>query len=618
ARADSLYPIELGYDVSGRKLHPSYGEWKLIAKTDASVVAADYDLNVPNGNDGAGNAFKTVGSGIGGLLFQYDAKSEQCGLDPGQKYWVYVFILPDYNDIVNPTDTVVCFEKKTGATSPEITINFNETFKQYLDLYTNAGFKQFEWASKNRGNGEYKLRKDSVATYSLVDSILLTKGTKPAEYSCGDTVIFKIVVRVDSIFKLGSSGVGLCKEQLEGDLGNRNPNEIFKHNVYGAQYAPDKIGLTGWSSNEISNGYKIFVYSYTTCDPKGNDGKGSGTVNDTIYLYDDGPYGNWGKDTIVYCRDSVPASIFNMYFDSAINYPNMPKGKPYLTVSNSYWYDRDLGQIPFTFPPYNTTSGASSLDVQTNLPDPNDLSQHEISGYSLQLGIMKSNIGYNYLWKVDPGAFPCLTNEDGVPDSGTMVVIIQDPAIAQDYTAQLCKSSYVSQSTDFDLNLYAGLSVMWTPETNNPHLENDNSTLKVGTIAMGTYKYKYSIPAGCGPGGKGVFYLKITNQVKAPVSKTVQYCIAKLPASINLNDVLGVAVSGLTWTGKIPDAGAGTTLDSSYGFESNGTLDIAKFIAKKKDADPVDLEFTIAFSDAKTCGISSSTKLTLKFVTTLQ
>jgi hypothetical protein len=619
-RTDSLYPIELGYDVSGRRLHPSYGEWKLISKTDATVVAADYDLGIPNGNDGAGNAFKTVGSGVGGLLFEYLAQDKQCGLDLGEKFWVYVFILPDFHDIVNPGDTIICYEK---GGSP-IDIKFDQTFDKYVDLYKAAGFT-FGTSPWKHG-GSFKIRKDSIATYSLSDTIVFA--TKPLEYTCGEPVVFKLVARVDSMVKLGPIALSKCTDDTLGDLGNRTPNEVFNRNSGGNYYTgnsgtdpitkltPFTGALTGSYTTTINDSYgtrtvttvwKAYRYHYRTCNPA--DANEYADVYDTLYISDGSPAPNsyWGKDTIVYCRDTSAVDIFKLYYDSVMGYPSIPGAKPGLTQSSSYWRDRDLGQSyangRFPFPPYSTKDGKSSLGIEVTgtFSRADTIASYEKSGYSVNLDILKSNVAYHYLWTVDAAAFPCFTNKDGVPDSGTMVVILQDPAIAQDYTAQLCKSSY---SGGFNLNVYAGLNVTWQP-VGSPALT--NNVLNVPSTSFGTYKYKYSIPAKCGPGGDGVFYIKVGSNVKVPTSKEVKYCIDKLPASINLNDVLGVGIEPLTWSSS---DGLGT----GDGFETNaGTLDISKYVSSKGSKAET---LTFVTNNAAACGVNAVT-LKITFVTTL-
>jgi hypothetical protein len=217
---------------------------------------------------------------------------------------------------------------------------------------------------------------------------------------------------------------------------------------------------------------------------------------------------------------------------------------------------------------------------------------------------LKSNVKYHYLWAVDPGALPCFTSTNGTPDSGTLILIVQDPAIAQDYTSQLCLTSYIDGSHDFDLNLYAGLNVKWAP-VSSPALKTD-AVLEVNNVKPGTYKYKYAIEPGCGPGGTGVFYIKVTNKINA-ASKTVKYCLEKLPASINANDILGVGISSLNWTST-----------AAGGFNTTtGILEISEFVkAKGNIVDGDSVTFTVG-SGTPACGVAAGTTVTIQFVSNL-
>jgi len=212
---DSLYPIELGYDVAGKRLHPSYGVWSLVSRTSSDITAVDYNIGVPNGNGGAGNAYKAVGSGKGGLLFEYKATDEQCGIAVGKKFYVYVFVLPDFTNVISK-DTFIC---KTTAHS-SITINLAYNFASYLDLYAKADVTV---AWKHGGTALTKtIWTDSIATYTLADTLEVTAAHP--DYSCGLEGRFKFVVRVDSIGQLENLAYGICAEDTVGDLGKRDVN----------------------------------------------------------------------------------------------------------------------------------------------------------------------------------------------------------------------------------------------------------------------------------------------------------------------------------------------------------------------------------------------------------
>jgi hypothetical protein len=589
---DSLYPIELGYDVAGKRLHPSYGDWSLVAKTSSSVTVADYNMDGTK-NGGAGNAYRTVGSGVGGLVFQYKAKDEQCGLPVDGLFLVYVFILPDENNIVNPADTLLCYEKDNTA---GITITFDNYFKEYKNLYAAAGLTA-TW----KHGGSFPVPLNKIETYSLIDTLIVTLN-KP-KYTCGDTIVFKLGVQVDSSYVLSGKAVTLCPADTVGDLGKRTLKEIFGRT--GVTYTISTITdpTIVWTSTTITvpevppRTVTIkkakFDFTYKTCTTPATK-----TSSDTLYIVSGSPAPNsyWGKDTVIYCRDSSSLSVFKLYNDSAINYPNIPAAKPLLTGSNSYWHDRDLGT--FAGLNSNTKTGKPSLDISPI--------EWGGKGTNVQLDIMRSSIGYNYLWRVDPGALSCFASATGVPDSGVIVVIIQDPALAQDYTAQACRGSY-TPTKKFSLNQYTGLNVVWTPETSVALTANDS--LNVAAIDYTTtLKYKYTLPKGCGPGGTGVFYIKVTDKIKVPKTKTVLYCIDKLPASINANDVLGVAVGNMTWEAALN----GTAIGTVEGFEDTGILNVAQFVAKK--GAHVNDVITFKTKDNEGCDVPDGTIVTIKFV----
>ncbi|MDR0605760.1 MAG: hypothetical protein LBG80_15815 [Bacteroidales bacterium] len=589
-RTDSLYPLELGYDVAGKSLSPNYGKWTLYTHTEGAY-ASDYSIDPAVKNEGAGNAFKLVKSSEGGFVFQYEAEDELCGLESGKKFWTYVFVLPDYQDGVEK-DTIVCVTTTPGTYAGTL----EAAFKKYIDIYEAANFT-WKWKRSSSQNSAYSVKTDSVAKYTFTDTIVLTPpATAGTDYTCGNEVPVVLRVSVDTIGQLASLKIGICAvDTLPSNMRDKDPNIVFKRIVPGT-YSPATIGSQGWTSKIVKNKAgsditiyeKEFIYEYEDCKV------GTKYVHDTLTLM--ASYGYWDKDTVSLCRDSASYSVFTLYNDAQVDYPNVPEGKPGLTQSNSYWYDNGNGLTGSNFS-YGTITppGGASLAP---------------GGYRINASILKSNIGYHYLWRPDPGAFECLINPVTQDiDSGTVVFILRDPAYAQDYTAQLCQTGYGK----FDLNAYTLQSVEWDNLATHKGLEANKYIVAVGDSIKypGTYKYGYSLPANCGPGGKGVFYLKVTEHVKAPKSKTVVFCYKRLPGGINANDILGVAVSGLTWTASYtPYQGTATTLGASDGFDVNtGILNITTF--NRGSAGDV-IEFT---TDAgEDCGVPNDTKVTVKLV----
>jgi hypothetical protein len=316
------------------------------------------------------------------------------------------------------------------------------------------------------------------------------------------------------------------------------------------------------------------------------------------------PATNWGRDTVIVCRTPGIKSIFTFYNNSAIDYPNIPIGKLDLDNTNSYWFDRGL-----TGTDGDLTSKYGTLDGTTSLVS-----------YDVLVDNLVSNLGYNYLWRPDGGAYPCLVDENGKIDTGIIVVMIQDEYVAQDFTAQLCEASYTKAANAEDKKLslfdYTGLKLAWT---GGPGLVPTNDSIDISKAGVGTHKYVYEAAADCGPGGKGVFYVKIAPRVKVSSSKTVTYCIQKPPARINLNDVLNIAVQGITWAFNSTNSTSGVNMSSAAIFDtSKGILNILEFGKANEDLfkNPITLEFNISGVGNNTC-VSTGTKLILKFVTNI-
>jgi hypothetical protein len=579
----SVYPIELGVDVAGKKLHPSYGDWVLISKTSDDVTAAEYDLGVLKGNKGAGNAYKVVGSGIGGLLFEYKATSDLCGLAVGEKFWIYVFNLPNL-DLAVGKDTVIC--KETAGT--KMIINLQNSFSEYFDLYAKAGI-EYTWRN---APATHEIAIDTALVYTLEDTLDITKS--PVDYKCGLEGHYRFIVRVqDTIGQLQPVSRSICAADTVGDLGDRSPNEIFGRIAPNGSYSPAKINEGTWESKTVDKQgggsvtvyFKKFKYSYDECGGKPGKTIEYDTLELGVSIQDLG-YENWGEGEVIVCRTPGTLRVTDLY-DSA-DYSAMPIAPPALNTSNSYWKDKGVTNgYPVI---YGTTSGNSSL----------------ISDYDVNLDDMQSSVRYHYLWRPDAGVFPCLIGATSkVIDSGWIAVVIQDDVTSQDYAAQLCKTSYTN-ADKFDLNAFTGLAVTWT--SLNGGVDSDGHNVTVPDI--GTYTYKYKLNPKCGAGGPGVLYLKVTNGVRTSTVKEISYCIKRLPSSINLNEALGAVVNGLKWTNDGSVAGFDTT---------TGILDIAQYAASVADMNTDrTLTFTIDETNASDlCGITPGTQVKLHLVTNI-
>jgi hypothetical protein len=556
---DSLYPLELGYDGLGLNLHPSYGDWFLLATSNENV-AADYDVRISDtergGNGGAGNAFKTTGTKYGGYVFAYKAKEIQCGLAVNDTFLVFVFVLPDENLPIKK-DTLIC--KQTAVDS--IPISFANSFKPYIDLYKTSGIIPANATLTWNQKGSQKLRVNQVGQETLIDTLVIASATAPKEYTCGYQIRFRFEATiVDQIGQLESKNESRCAEDSVR-YADSNPNVIFNRNsIAGGFYTPSQIkdapsvnGLNGIKK-------KGFTFTYPECGAGGNK-----TVQDTLYLIPDKEPGevalNWDRDTVTVCRRPGTKSIYDFYNDPEINYPKILAThglvKPDLDPTNSSWYDRGTsGTDGALTGVYGTKTNVTSL----------------VDGVDVLIPELRSNAGYNYLWVPDAGAFPCLVDDDGKIDTGYIVVVITDEAIAQDYTAQLCQPTYAGKK--FSLAEYTGLTGLTTWD--GPGVVN-NDSIDISTVAEGTHKYTYELGAGCGPGGKGVFYIKVGKRVKIASSKTVRYCKDNLPARINLNDVLNIAVQEIEWEYVSGTVNNVALVAPPTGFTKDGLFNILEY-----------------------------------------
>jgi hypothetical protein len=554
----------------------------LINRTSSSVSAVDYQFDISKKNGGAGNAYKAVGSGIGGLLFQYESTDKQCGLLEGEKYWVYVFVLPNGSGTGVKADNFVCYDKNN--TGGGVSVDFDDIFKDTVDLYTKAGFV---WAWKTTGTKDYAAqtkRLDSVATYNFFDTLVIT--TAPKGYSCGTKIPFRFDLVIDSIARdtIGR-GFAICASDTVDENGKRSPNHWFKRNLPKGKYknfngTTEVTSITPWP---VGAKRQLFYYYYDKC-PSGTVSK---PIVDTLYLIDVLPDDSIGIDTVVYCRRTNDVSIVDENIWGKASYPGL---KPDLSESNSTWEDWGITQERGITDPdhYGTTTKVTSL-----------------TNHKLNLSIMRASIGYNYMWTIQ--GMDCFVDDKGKPGWGILTVILQDPYVAQDYTAQLC----MNDIGKFDLNTYTGLAVNWK-WNDGSQLTGNAITPSAPAWVANTYKFNYEAGGsdGCGS-GKGVFYVKITKNIKAPKSKSVKFCNEKLPATINLNDILGVGYSGLKWKYTSGD----NKWDSEVFDGDFGILDINKYVAKHKAIPATKVVFET--TGAVDCGIPSGIKVEIDFTGTL-
>jgi hypothetical protein len=581
ATTDSLYPIELGYDVAGKRLHPSYGDWSLYAVSQPGLSVRDYKI------DAAGNVYNVVGSGIGGYIFKYLAKDVQCGLQQNEAFYVYVFVMPDLANVITE-DTLICYNTTPpGQTFPVTPQNsFN-----YTDLYNKAGIT-FAWRHPSTTN----IRIDSIGTYVFIDTFDIS--VKPAKYNCKDEGIYRLTVHVDSLRNLDPLNVGICaSDTLDPAL---SPWDIFKHwtrhinwpGMGAGQYTPDLVKNGTWFLGTTDT-FMVFEYAYRNCfgDPK--------IVKDTVYLLPDhGAQGYfWGKDTIVQCRPTGLRDLFALYMEPEIDYlsstaglPSGPWHKPALGINKAYWYERGKN--------YDHTS-SNPIDLGSVYGGPT-----MAGSYILNYDNMASSIGYNYLWRPDPSKFPCIAS-----DSGVMVVILNDLLQAADFRVQLCQK-FITAGAKFDLAAFTGIKgASWyygaypNPVTSlvNDELELSNTTY---TYGPGVHKLLYDVSSGCG-GGRATLFIKIANNVKIPTNITEKFCVSTLPATINLNEVIGLYDGSASWAAT--NIGTAT----AAGFDSvTGIIDVGKFGNAVYD-------YVFTLSPGSGSCFTSPIVVTLKFVTSI-
>jgi len=589
--SDVLYPIDLGFDVAGLSLHPKYGEWSLYARSSTAAIPSEYDFGAVK-NGGAGNAFKVVGTTIGGYIFKYVSNDVQCGLGLGEAFYVYVYILPA--DQVLSKDTTVCVN--TG--SPTFNVNVNNSFGNftntwpYGDLFAKAGvtfsYSPTTWTVDRSAA-------DADSTYTST----LTVVSKPAGLNCAIATEFSLVVDVVSEITLSPLNYAICSDEITPGtvLGDRNPNVIFGRTTAGT-YAPTTVsgGGAGWTPVEVSQGYKNYVYSYT--DPCSGVAK---TVTDRLTLVPTVAIVNdyWGSDTLLFCRTSnTPISLFSgsLFNDPGFGYllPGPGKIKPQQAWINNKWEDRGtLG----TKIPYNagTVSNNPSLLPGTN---------------NINLGDMVTGAYYNYIWRIDPSV-SCFGG-----DSGRMVIRLQDPFVATTFRAQMCEN----YTTPFDLGKFTGMSgATWTyvgplAASVGTITGNNITVAQLGTMGKGTHKLKYDIAATCGASGSDFIYLKITDSPVVPSSTTKFFCKTKLPdVSMNLNELVNL-VDGIQWSVVSATNQAGVSIATAVNaaLSADGILSMPNFtqainIAAITSANPV----TLKFKQTNTvCGVSN-TELTI-------
>ena len=564
ATADSLYPIELGYDVNGRNLSPSLGKWTLHAKSDVSATASDFDFS---GNGGSGNAFKVVASSIGGYLFQYEATDAQCGLPVGDKYWAFVFILPDAanSDVVK--DTVVC----PDAVTPDLTVDVAHSFP-YTDLYKQAGI-DVTW---NPLTFTVDRSADGVGTtYRAVGRF-----TKPTGYSCPDSVVYILDVKVTDLKDLKPINVPVCANDTAGSAQVKPINDFFKrpNTVVGTaqllagqgRYTPaDLQSQTTWTSKGNNVYHAVFRFDYKDCT--GN----TGYVDDTLVLRESPLDKFWDYDTATVCRTTTNINLVSLH-------NSLANGKPILDATSSFWNElgrRDAGSHPdYTyFTPDGTWDGLSRISI-----DPTKLS---------------SNIGYHYQWQIDASA-NCFAG-----DSGRLVIILQDPFAGKDYAGQLCGGN----NTKTNLEQYTGITgATWHIILNgNPTAIADATN---ADVYIGTNIYTYKTLAGCGVSTTNKVYIKNTAHVKIPATTTVKFCITKLPSVINLNEVLGV-IDGVTWSAP---AYTNVTANAGGYNAATGIIDIGAY-SPSLTASSGTATFT---ATGGTC-VPTGTTVIIEFVTAL-
>ncbi|MDR1581947.1 MAG: hypothetical protein LBS55_01605 [Prevotellaceae bacterium] len=464
---------------------------------------------------------------------------------------------------------------------------------KYTSLYAKANLNP-KWRVKT---SSFTTRTDSVGIYTYISKL----GVKGKGYSCGDSIEFSYRLTVVDTIAPKSKSITLCWEDIMGDRGKLPVNDHFGRTESGS-YSPSIVNnkdvtalsdtansskinvLAGWTDRRHKF-YTTYEFSYKEC------GGAINKVYDSIFWIVDiaEKAKNWGIDTAMYCRSAGTANIIDIW-------ATVEGLRPSLSQNNSYWKEFGLNQTGTPLN-YGTVHGGPALN-----------------GYTLKIDSLKSNINYYFQWRPDGGAKPCYLAKDHKTDSGLMLVIIRDGIAPIDFTAQLCLSSY-TKGVKFNLNDYTSLDLTWT---GNEVVDGHN--INLDGLVQGTHKYSYKLAGACGyPNGVGVFYIKATNRVKVSSSKTVKYCVNRLPSKINLNDILNVAVAGVTWTLESVKNAGGTDVTIMTGGNianvlntTSGILDIAEF-GRQYTTGPAVLKFKTGGSNGPGCGVPDGTMVTLEF-----
>lgn len=563
---DSLYPVEFGYDIAGKYLSPSYGDWELYAVTGAQPVSYDFGANK---NGGAGNTFRVVGEDYGGYVFRYTSNNDQCGLDDGDEYFIFVFIMPDLATTVTQGDTVC----RVPAGNHAVTYANNFIHK---DLYAKAGF------TLTFNPTGFTQSIDAKGIFVHTSDFTLTPNPH-GNYNCGYTGQLKYTVTViDSIDNWVGKILDLCPEDTIGGAATRSLKTLLGRNFVSANYSLTNGGtqniitiadLANWGTLPAK---KEIYLNYV--DPCTGTAK---VVVDTVHMGRSFPDDFHGQDTITLCRRDSIGDLYDIY-DMSTKF-----GVPHLAKSSFDWTDWGItGQNPIN---YMTHSGLSSL----------------INHKDINLKDMFSETYYHYNWTVlDPTCFQ--------GDSGRIVLYLQDPIIASDYRLQMCNS----YAGIFDFNAFINISgASWSDGNDNP-ISGTLTAAEVAALPLGVSEFKYSLNDLCSS-GSAVFYIKKTKNPVISTSVVEKYCIAYAPSKVNLNDVLGFVDAG-TWaiTSATKFGGGSVTIPATHLNTATGVLDVASVKALLGIPAGVDAEVVLTMTNTGSCAPSTAT-VKLVFTQTL-
>lgn len=574
---DTIFPLELGYDVRGLNLAPSYGTWSHIASySDGEAGQTVYNKDVKVSKVAAGNVFNVLNI-PGAHLFQYQSLSEQCGLAQNDVLWVYIFVLPSYPSGKAYGDTVVC--KKAGEVdltgkNPLYSFVHKELFnKADIDITTTDVFAP--------GKHDQNVLLDTTYEFTFKATPRAGSGAlnpKRGFKNCLVNFKFEYNLKIKDDNKPEGRVGFICST-----LDNHKTDPIYKIPVdgvlgYSNAFTPDSVqkldkvvGLKYKLPNGDEFDYALVTVPYKDCD--GNNA----TYTDTIVFLD--------KDISNNERESNkvgPICIEGGGLDALDNF--IPAASASTVHTWEYW--GITGATKVTGSPAADIF-VNSLNVDKALMDPG--TEYYFRYYFDKTG--------NILSDCFEGSY------------GQLILSGIHRFVPKDYRVQLCtKDGNSPPKGIINFELFTGLKgADW--KTLSAVAVADPSSVEVSGYGVHKYFYEYPNITGCG-GGKGVFYVKMSDKTAIASEFTELFCTKRHGEVINVNELIGYYGGG-TWS--LDDSNQGASVDCTAEFDpATGQFKLTeakkKFAAVTNSATTIEFTFTL---DKPTCVGTGNQKVTL-------